>query len=1192
LVTPVATAVLNPAVANGSITGNGTIQVTRTVATPDYSSQYRFTTNTLGNLTVDYAATADQNVNLFTYGTLKTSGSGTKTAQGALTVNNGLNVGTGTVLDMGSTNRLLSGTAPTYTVTGTLKTSVLTATSALPVPSGATWNGTGTVEYAATGGLQTIVNGIYSGLTLDNISVANTTGTGDITVNGAFAIGKLTLGTNNLILGSAASISGAGAANYVVTNGAGRLRKGFATNGSFAFPVGDVTNYTPIAVNVTGAAYAAAYVESGVVAMKDPHNSNSNNFLNRYWNIATSGITSPSWSVTAATYVPGDITGTESLMSAASYTGSLPWTLYSVAGSNTLTTTSITSNIAEISGLSNTPPTVSVDVTSASYCSGGTQAYTASGSGDGTLTYTWAPNTNLSATTGASVTANPTTGSTASVITYTVTIADGNGVTATATTVLTVNPQPTSITGAPTVCLGQTSTLSSTPSGGNWSSVDATISIGSTSGMVTGLSNGTATITYGFTTGCFTTSVVTVSPLPSAISGAASICMNTSITLSDATSGGTWSSSNSAIASVGTGTGIVTGNTAGAATITYMLASGCYSIVTINIMPAPVAISGASSVCIGATAVLSDATLGGMSWTSSNTAIATVGSGSGVATGISAGTTNITYTLTSGCFITKTLTVNTAPGTISGVATLCAGSTATFTCSPTGGTWSSSSAAVASVGSTTGDVTANAASTAIITYNLSGCIKIAGVTVRSLPAAITGGTGVCAGSNTTLYCSTTGGTWTSSTAAVGTIGATGIVSGISNGTTTVSYTLSTGCARAATVTVSSAPSISGVLGLCIGSSSTLIPSGSGGTWTSSTTGVAAVGISSGIVSGIATGTSVISYIISASCKSGTIVTVGLAPAAISGAISVCVGSPITLTDATTGGTWSSGNTAKATVDITTGLVTGVSPGTTTITYAVGGVCLVTKAIAVGGGLGPITGTTGFCVGASAALIPPASGSSWTSSNAAVATIGSISGAVTGISPGTSTITFKSYDFGPYAGCLASLTVTVDAAPSVAAITGLSSVIIGQTITLADATAGGNWSSDNTAKATITLGGVVTGIASAAATISYTKTNGVCMVAATKVLTITASRQSGSFNTEMPAMLTVLPNPNSGSFIVNAPLSGTFVIYTVEGKELQQNSINEGANPVQLPAGLAAGMYVCRFSGSDGSTTLVRIVYKP
>ncbi len=53
------------------------------------------------------------------------------------------------------------------------------------------------------------------------------------------------------------------------------------------------------------------------------------------------------------------------------------------------------------------------------------------------------------------------------------------------------------------------------------------------------------------------------------IVGSSSTCAGSSVTVSDATSGGTWTSSNSLVASIGLLTGDINGVAAGVATITY-----------------------------------------------------------------------------------------------------------------------------------------------------------------------------------------------------------------------------------------------------------------------------------------------------------------------------------------------------------------------------------------------------------------------------------------------------------------------------------------------------------------------------------------------------------------------------------------------------------------------------------------------
>jgi len=134
------------------------------------------------------------------------------------------------------------------------------------------------------------------------------------------------------------------------------------------------------------------------------------------------------------------------------------------------------------------------------------------------------------------------------------------------------------------------------------------------------------------------------------ITGDTILCKGDTTTLTDTTAGGTWSSSNPSIATVGSATGLVTAVAIGTTTITYSVGTG-YVTKTISVDPPPSAIMGVQWVCVDTTTSLSDSTVGGV-WSSSNTAVATVGSTSGIVTGVSGFSATITYSISAGCYVT------------------------------------------------------------------------------------------------------------------------------------------------------------------------------------------------------------------------------------------------------------------------------------------------------------------------------------------------------------------------------------------------------------------------------------------------------------------------------------------------------------------------------------------------------------
>jgi len=377
-------------------------------------------------------------------------------------------------------------------------------------------------------------------------------------------------------------------------------------------------------------------------------------------------------------------------------------------------------------------------------------------------------------------------------------------------------PNLGAIIGNSPVCVGLTNALSSTGSGGTWSSNNTSIATVSSTGVVTGVATGTAVITYAASVaGCgsgYLTATVTVNPTPTPILGTSSACVGSSSTLADA-GGGTWSSSDATKASVVASTGVVSGVSAGTPFITYTLpVTGCYTVTPFTVNPLPNYITGSNTVCAsGATTVLADITPGG-SWSSANPAVATITSGSGIVTGGTAGNTTITYALPTTCAASFTITVNPLPAVPAGSASVCTGSATTLT-DAGGGTWSSSNVSVAAVGPT-GIVTGVTPGTAnIIFTNGSGCANSASMLVNPLPAVITGTLSFCNGNSTTLSSTTLGGSWSSSNLSIATvIPTTGLVNSVSSGIPVITYTLPTTCYTTAQVTINALPSAFAVTG--------------------------------------------------------------------------------------------------------------------------------------------------------------------------------------------------------------------------------------------------------------------------------------------------------------------------------------------------------------------------------------------
>ena len=160
-------------------------------------------------------------------------------------------------------------------------------------------------------------------------------------------------------------------------------------------------------------------------------------------------------------------------------------------------------------------------------------------------------------------------------------------------------------------------------------------------------------------------------PNAGSIQGNDQLCTGATATLTATVSGGTWSSSNTSVATINA-SGLLTANNAGSTTITYSISNSCGTAtatkaITVNQNSPVTDINGSESICAGTQAQYSNATSGG-SWESLNPAIATITS-SGLLTALQSGTVTIKYAKTQNCGIaakTKTITIAAKP-TLTGI---------------------------------------------------------------------------------------------------------------------------------------------------------------------------------------------------------------------------------------------------------------------------------------------------------------------------------------------------------------------------------------------------------------------------------------------------------------------------------------------------------------------------------------------
>ena len=551
------------------------------------------------------------------------------------------------------------------------------------------------------------------------------------------------------------------------------------------------------------------------------------------------------------------------------------------------------------------------------------------------------------------------------------------------TLTVTIDPTPDPITGPMAVCVGSTITLSDDLliGTGTWSvsngdaSLTGTVITGGLSNVgVAGENAGVDNVTYTVPTGCSVSYYVTVNPLPAHIVGPNTVCGTDSVTLTDSLGTfGTWAISPTSIVTINPVTGQVNaygGTAGGIATVTYSIPPmGCSVYLTITVNPLS-DIVGPDHICTGVPTLFTDGTPLGV-WSSTSTTIATIGSGTGVATGHITGPDTIKYTMASGCVAYELVSVNPTPGPIDLPPYVCVGQTVTATDATFGGVWTSHATAIATIDPVSGVIGGESSGTVIISYSFgTGCYAVSTIIVDPL-SPIVGPTQVCYGTSIFLTDATPGGTWSSTFPSIASVALsatfpeyTGDVYGVSTtgGLDTIKYTMSTGCVATLLVTENPLPApIVAPSNLCLHDTVSISDASPAfGKWTISPTTTADT-----IFNPISPITSFVGRTVGAvtlkyedtltGCFVTKLINVNQLPDSMTGLFNVCLDATTTLYDATIVPPPPSGDGIWVT---TGGIVTelgagygyavfeGIAVGTTTISYYTPGGCLMTHLLEV------------------------------------------------------------------------------------------------------------------------------------------------------------------------------------------------------------------------------------------------------
>jgi trimeric autotransporter adhesin len=506
-----------------------------------------------------------------------------------------------------------------------------------------TASGAGTYSWSPSTGLSATTGATVTASPASTTTYTVTGTTAGCTCNGTVTVtvAPLTVGVSpstSICAGASTTLTATGATSYSWSPSTGLS----ATTGtSVTATPATTTTYT--VTGTTGSCTSSANVTVTVTPITVTVSPNVAICSGASTTLTASGATSYAWSP------PAGLSASTGASVSASPTTT---TTYTVTGTSGSCTSSGTVTVTV------TPLALTVSP-NASICNGGSTTLTATGA----TNYSWSPSTGLSSTTGASVTANPTT-----TTTYTVSGTSGS-CSASLPVTVTVTPIVVSVSPSTSVCAGTSTPLTATGAT-NYSWSPATGLSSATGASVT--ANPTTTTTYtvtGTSGSCSNTATMTltINPIPTvSAENNGPLCEGTTIQLTATSLAGaiySWSGPNGFTSSTQNPSIPGTVNASGTYTV-YTNLNGCTSSATttvvVNSGQSPV-ITAVGPFCVNAPTSFLTATIPGGTWY--GTGIIDATSGEFSPSQASAGTYQISYTITGGCanVTTTTIVVNPVP---------------------------------------------------------------------------------------------------------------------------------------------------------------------------------------------------------------------------------------------------------------------------------------------------------------------------------------------------------------------------------------------------------------------------------------------------------------------------------------------------------------------------------------------------